>query len=342
MKNVINKLANSTYKRHSFIQEWRVFVAITLIAKLTAMAFSIFAGYFFFYDLLFDALNNKALASAFSIINLIIIEVSTAIALTKFFKFTFKGFSWLASIGTLLVAGALFTVSFISSTNGLALRQVNIVDQSGEIEKTYQVQKDSIVNYYSQRREEYDKLKNIELNNPQGWKGTKREFLTLSQLENIKTYNNEVKNLYNEEKGTLAGIRAEYTQKLDMNKSTMRLEADKYYNIVVVIMILIVIVNGALVYFYSKIVEDDKKEVVNEFKKELSLQADKLIEQTFKERLALYFNASGQQQTRSIQDAQIVQERECRNCGEKFIVEHWNQRYCSPECKIEFFNKDKR
>jgi ribosomal protein S27AE len=340
MKSIINKLADSTYKRHSFIREWRVFIAITLIAKLTAMTFSIFAGYFFFYDLLFDALNNKTLASVFSIINLIIIEASTAIALTKFFKFTFKGFSWLASIGTLLMAGALFTVSFISSTNGLALRQANIVDQSEGINEAYQVRKDSIVNYYSQRRAEYSKLKEIELNNPQGWKGSKREFLTLKQLENIKAYNNEVKSLYSEEKEALAAIKADYTKELDANKSIMKLEADKYYNIVIIIMILIVIVNGALVYFYSKIVEDDKKEVVNEFKKELSLQADKLIEETFKERLALYFNASGQQQqTRPIQDAQIVQERECKNCGEKFIVEHWNQRYCSPECKIEFFNK---
>lgn len=261
MKNLLTLIAKHSYGKHSFSTEWRVFIVLTLIVKAAAMLFSIFAGYFYFYDLLYKVLNSQPAAQTFSIVNLVLIEALTAIAISKFFKFVIRG-TWKTAAPILIIVIGLFSISFISSTNGLALRQSGKVDHKELIVNDYEYQTNLIKSQSEHRAKTVKELIRFEQTNPQGWIGSKRAILTRDQLKRIDSYYQDLKTLAEEEKSKLAAITAKHAKASQLNKQIVETESNKFYNIVVVIMLIIFTVNGLLMFFYSKIYKEKAPQLV--------------------------------------------------------------------------------
>jgi len=139
-------------------------------------------------DFFTKALNNEMASKIFAILCLIIIELSTAISITKLFKFVLIK-HWGQAILSGLIVLTIFSISFISSTNGLAYRQAAKVDNTIFIANKHISNVQSIKQEFDQKTKAVEKLIELERQNPQGWKGKNRSALLQDQLERIEKYN---------------------------------------------------------------------------------------------------------------------------------------------------------
>jgi hypothetical protein len=264
------------------------------------------------------------LAKAFSIICLLIIELSTAIAITKFFKFTIKKKVNLA-IFSLLLAAITFSISFVSSTNGLALRQAKTVDNTLQIENSYIQVVKNVKQEYAYKITDLNNLIEIEKQNPQGWKGKERVTLTSSQLKRIADYRKEINSLNTELMTQLRQLESGKLAELENNKKVTGAEKEKFYNIVAGIMILVFLINGLLVYFYSEIAKGNPE---TELEREVREQADSVIRRVYAERFKSYTGSVAIQESPKPDEIRL-----CKQCNAEFVPKHWNQRYCNDNCK---------
>lgn len=293
--SALKKLAKHSFAKHSFLKEWRVFILITLVVKIAAMIFSIFAGYFYFNNLFTTILNSPFAAKIFAITNLLLIEVLTAIILSKFFKFVIKG-QIKTAIPILLLTVGFFSISFYSSTNGLALRQSKKVDNIEIINASYQLKKENLnLNINQQKDLINDQIVTIK-NNPQGWNKGKRTILLSDQLLSIDLYYKDLKRLEKAKRNDLRKIKESYLQEKAINNAHMTNEADKFYNIVTIIMVLIFLVNGLLMFFYSKIFDENEKElskieVIDDFSTEVEQKTVQVVETKILDTMNMYFEA---------------------------------------------------
>jgi len=368
MKDLLSKLAKHSYMKHSFLKEWRVFILIVLVVKLAAMLFSIFAGYFYFNNLFISLLNSPFWAKVFAGINLLLIEVLTAIAISKFFKFVIRG-TFRTAIPVLFIVIALFSISFISSTNGLALRQSTKVDNIESIENQYNYKAEVVKAEYHDHINIIKARIKDEQSNPQGWTGGKRTSLLKDQLLRIDSYYADLKSRSNELKTQLSSLENEYQMEKQANNGKMQNESDKFYDIVAIVMILIFLVNGLLMFFYSRIFDEreaqlSKIEIITEIGEEMQAKTDSLIENAINTRFSLYFEAFDTQAKRPIITEPNIKEitpqigfistgakdirqndnrrspssdRQCKHCETSFDFKHWNKQFCSDECRIAFW-----
>lgn len=322
--------AKRVYKTRSFLNEWTPFIILTLIAKLGAMSFSVFAGYLFFNDIFTRLFNSALLATLFSIINLVLIEAFTAILISKFFKFLFKH-EVKTAIFSLIMAIGLFALSFISSTNGLAMRQGAKVNIETDLQTEYRTGLDSLKSEYIKARSYIETRINTIASNPQGWIGKKQSRLLSSQLDQIDEYYADIKELataYAEAKKSLTD---EFKSKKDMNALTVTNEANKYYNIVVLVMILIFIINGLLMYFFAKIYEESHPEGKRLNEIDILLKdVETKAEQRVLSAIDSYFN----------KPQLIIQQGDtCKFCGKPFERRGTHQKFCDNTCRDNFWNK---
>jgi len=332
MKTLEN-FAKRQYNQQSFLVEWRAFILITIIVKIATMTFSVFAGYFYFLDLFTSLLNDKALSITFSVVNLMLIEVLTAIALSKFFKFALRG-KLRTAIFALFLAVGLFSVSFISSTNGLAMRQSEKVDVRKEIADNYtELSKDLELNFKTDRDYIQGRINTIIIN-PQAWQGNRRSHLTADQLKTIDDYYADIKSLTDGYKKAKAEIRGDHLAKLKNNNVEVASEADRYYNIVAVVMFVILSVNGLLMYFFSKIYE----EKTNQFElltSEIELKAVTLLDRKFAQVIHNYFNAFEEKKPPLV----LKDPQGCKHCGQPFEKRGPHHVFCSDECRESFWKR---
>ncbi len=294
LNGFLKRLATNNYKQHEFIREWRLFIFITIILKLAGMVFSIFAGYFYFYSLFLQLLNSPFTAKVFSGVALIIIEVLTALSLSKFFKFALR--LKIQAIPIFLLSVFFFVISFVSSTNGLSLRQSTKKDNTTLLQAQYDTKKENINKLFNNRIRELKTQIQLIKNNPQGWKGSKRVYLLNSQLNKIDKYINQINRLENDRAARLDEAKRLLNNSLATNKKNVENEAAKYYDIVSIMMFLIFFVNGLLMFFYSKIFAENQKElstieVIKDFSKDIETKAANFAQTSINNTFALYFAA---------------------------------------------------
>jgi len=295
LNDILKNRAKSIYKKHAFVIEWQTFIAISIILKLATIAFSIFAGFFYFNSLFVAMLNNPFMAKVFSIIALLIIEVLTAISLSKFFKFALR-LEFKTAIPILLLSIFFFGISFISSTNGLALRQSEKVDNTEILTAQYN---DKILNInllYDSQKEEIKQQINTIKANPQGWTGGKRNILLEPQLKQIDSYYVSLQKIEENRKAELNQSNASYLNDINLNSLQASNESERFYKITAFIMLLVFIINGLLIFFYSKIYNENEKElqtieVIQNFSDNIQDKAVNLIENQIQDTFALYFSA---------------------------------------------------
>lgn len=260
---LLSRIARNAYKLHNMRKEWKVFILFVFLAKVLTWSISIFAGYNYFSSLLFPVMQNKLFANITAITILIIVEVLTTIALAKFFKFLFRGTSYLSTIIALvLVVGALFGLSFVSSTNGLAMRQSQKVDNTDIIIDRFGFQEHAVKNEYK------DRLLNINgqiatiKSNPQGWTNGRRSTLIAGQLASIDSLQKRKAELRQEQKTEIVLIDKQKLTEMQKNKKQTTSEADKYYKIIMWVMIIQFIASGTLMFFWKRILNEDDQEVL--------------------------------------------------------------------------------
>ncbi|MCF6240773.1 MAG: hypothetical protein L3J74_05445 [Bacteroidales bacterium] len=269
---LLSKVARNQYQLHNNKQEWRAFILFVFMLKAITWAVSIFAGWHFFNQMILRATANTVFAAAISVLILLAIEGSTNLALSKFFKFSYRGTNHISTaVAMAFMVLMLFGISFYSSTQGLSMRQARKVDNTPEIIKKYSIKEKQIKKDYDGTFTDIDRQIISIRNNPQGWSHGQRTTLLTWQLEAIdsllfvksqakQTLKNELKNL-----------EAQKQYELNQNTRLMTAEADKYYNIVMVIMLVQFITSGILMWFWKIIhTEDDKDSIINEEIREMN------------------------------------------------------------------------
>lgn len=375
LQGKLTNFANHSYKKHSFLKEWRVFIVLTLVLKIAAMIFSVFAGFFYFENLLVMMLNNRFWAVIFAVIALLLIEVLTAISLSKFFKFAIR-FEIKKAIPILILSGVFFSISFISSTNGLALRQSRKIDNTTAITAKYNDEKRQLEEKHAAVTARMSERLAVIKKNPQGWINGRRCVLTSTQMEQVSGCYDEIKFSENNLNNDLAKLKESFNLELESNSKTTENEAEKYYKIVSIIMVIIFLINGLLMFFYSKIFSETNKdaeaiEAVDDFTEKVNKRASTVIEKNISETMQRYLSALGityneakiepltKQNNNNDNDNQIESKRlnvvgfrpnkndstaavegkkdwpQCPYCGERFEKTVWNKKYCCDDHKMK-------
>lgn len=268
---LLSRMARNQFKLHNLKKEWKVFILFVFLAKILTWSISIFAGINYFKILLSPILQSSLFTTISAIIILIIIEVLTTIALAKFFKFLLRGMAYTSTIIALaLVVFALFGLSFISSTNGLAMRQGQKADNTEIIIKGANIKKQAIKNTYHVQFLEINEHVATIKNNPQGWTRGVRSILLAGQLASIDSLQKRKAELLQDQKTELALINKQEQSDMKKNKKKTTDEAAKYYKIIMWVMIIQFMASGTLMFFWKRILnEDDEKLIISEEIKEL-------------------------------------------------------------------------
>lgn len=367
----VKKLAKNSYKKHSFVKEWQTFIFIAILLKLAAMAFSIFAGFFYFDNLFIFLLNSPFWSKFFSVLALLFIEVFTAISLSKFFKFALR-LHFKTAIPVFFLSLFFFSISFFSSTNGLALRQSTKADNTEFLTAQYN---DKVLNtntlYTNQKDQAKEQIETIKAN-PQGWANGKRTILLASQLNQIDKYYSVLQSLESDHKSELSKLKTSFDNSLLQCKREMQFESEKYYKIVSFIMALIFLVNGLIMFFFSKVFNENEQElqkieVIETFSDDIQTQTTGLIEDKINNTFALYFSAM-QNSFEKLNQPIIKQNNRigfsnsnndsvnndikpnnktkslndpisCLNCNKEFKPFNKIQKYCSTACRADYHKK---
>ncbi len=268
--SVLSSWANKTMTLHPIKREWRVAIVTMLTAKLLTMIISMFAGYSFFYAYILPVAKNVFWTVIFSVVLLAGLEVLTAVFLEKTFKFFYRH-RFLTAVASFIIVSGFYSVSFISSTNGLANRQADKKDLTAEIIKTEASE--------IKKAENKTALLTADLNlqisdikkNPQGWSNGKRAYLTAKQLDNIAILNNKKEELQTKHLKAVSLINNKTANKFSENKKVTRKTAKQYYKFMSIVMISQFFITGILIYFLYLIRSQESKDsVVSEDLKEIT------------------------------------------------------------------------
>jgi len=278
LQAALSKSANEIMTMHPVRKEWRIAIVALLIIKLLTMAFSLFGGWNFFNvmfyglfnDLEFSGLNVNTVINVFAVITLIAIELLTAVFLQKMFKFFYRH-RFITALASGVVVALFYTISFISSTNGLAERQARKADESKMIKADFSEDVQAAEKEYKAETERINKqIARIE-KNPQGWSEGKRSHLTAKQLANIASLQTELKQAKSGHKEAIKVIEQRENSALAENTVNTEKTAKDFYKVMAIIMAIQFIATGILVFFWHLIRNQESKDtVVSEDLREIS------------------------------------------------------------------------
>lgn len=258
-KTIISKLSDNAYKIHEFSKEWQIAIITIIFAKLVTNGVSIYAGYNFIYLYSLQILNSVFWSQIVAIVLLLIVEILTMVFLSKFFKFLLRT-CYKTALFPFIASVVLFSISFVISTNGLAMKQSSNADNSNIITEQYETSEQQINDNYTDKINDLKLFINTIKSNPEGWSSGKRTILLKSQINKIDSLYNIIAIQQTAQKQELANLKTEQIKELQTNKILVTNEANKYFTIVAIIMILQFLFNGSLMFFYSKIYQDNNKE----------------------------------------------------------------------------------
>ena len=262
----INKYGKNEYTSHDFVEEWAVAIVLFVLLRIVAM-FASGYGSFNFYDIfIFEHTQNYWLAKISGIITVTIVEILTSFTLSKFFKFLYKK-SPIQAIFAGIVVTMLFTLTFISTTEGLALRQYQKTDKTELITNNSTLQIDNVKADYSNQIEEI--RKSIELLKLQTWKGK----LNPSDIATIKQYNQKIFELKTEQNNRIQALKSELDNNIVENKNIATIEAKRYYNTGIYIMIGQIITSAVLMFFWNRIF-NEKSTIDEKVKEQIKTMSD--------------------------------------------------------------------
>lgn len=260
LANFVKNFAVENWQRYAIKQEWLAVILLLLLTKIATSAVSIFGGYHYMKNIFFSLLNNDSAATTFSIIALLLIEGLATLFVAKFFKFVLRAM-WKTAVMPLFFAILVYAVSFITSTNGIAIYTAQGVDLSQEINGKYNTQIETLkAEYEAEAATIKDHINTIK-NNPEDWKDGKRSVLSKAQNQELNGCYDKLNAIKVDYNAQVKEIKEAQKIELADNATHTTNEADKYYNIVAVIMLIQVVCSGALWFFWCKISGEDQPEI---------------------------------------------------------------------------------
>lgn len=268
ISSLLKSFAIRNWQKYSFKKEWAGVILLMLILKLATSAVSIFSGWFYLNNFFYSFTDSDTASRLFAGVALVLIEGLCALFLAKFFKFALRC-EFVTSALPLLCAGLVFAISFLVSTNGIALYTTKAEDLSKEINDKFNIQVSTAQKQCEADNAEIMAYIETQKANPQGWSGGKRCMLSQFQAEEIaKAYDiiNGNKLALNKK---VQDIESQRNLALAQNAKKTTDTADRYYSIVAFIMLIQVICSGGLWFMWSKIAaqdapENDKREAIED------------------------------------------------------------------------------
>jgi endogenous inhibitor of DNA gyrase (YacG/DUF329 family) len=278
LTNLLKNFAVKNWQKYSFKKEWQSVILLMLILKISTSAVSIFSGFFYLDNFFFSFTDSEIFSKIIAVVALLLIECLCALFLAKFFKFALR-----AEIKTALMpffcALLIFAVSFVISTNGIALFTSQSEDLSKEINKRYSFAISELKKEYSESIKQTENYINTIQQNPENWLNGKRCILSEKQNTEIAKAFSQITNYKTQLNSELKKIEIERKNELSENAKETTNKADKFYKIVAFIMLVQIACSGGLWFFYSKIAQQDAPE--NEYKEainEIYTNANNLID----------------------------------------------------------------
>ncbi len=251
-KSIISKLISAQAKRlmglYPTSEEWPIAIIILTLIKLGTMAISAYAAYSFFLSYTYPIIKQTEISRIVTAIILVLLEILTAVFLTKFFKFLFRKMYFI-SVLVFIVSAGLYTISFISSTNGLAQRQSSKEDNSGIIKNELLLKMQQLKSEKHTNLQEINNLIEDIRTNPIVWSKGKRVFLSKEQQNNIIELERQKTIVRNTHNIQLEKLNKQFQEELAHNQFTKLNTANKYYTVMAAIMAIQFIVTGILVFF---------------------------------------------------------------------------------------------
>ena len=365
---MLSKHARNQFMLHSFSTEWRLGIMIASVFKLVTWIISVFAGYYFLFNISLPILNNKIAAIISTLIILLLIELLTWVFLSKFFKFLLKGI-YIASIFSGIIAVLIYSISFHMSTNGLAARQADKINKTELIVNNNDIEKQQKTTKTADRVADYKTEIQTIKDNKNGWMNGQISRLTLSQLEDIKQYNIKIDSLDRRLKTELAVLDLKFSKDISKNKTETTKEANKYYSYVLTIMTAQLFLNFLLMFAWSRIFKENDK--LKEVTQSIGIAENTIIESFFSHISDRLFSEAGiiqksiaehkndkpdvnnspfkigfkpddkpdDKKGYHVERGQTVtngtddKNRQCLYCGNEFEFKHWAKKYCSDKCR---------
>jgi hypothetical protein len=260
LQNLIKSFAVKNWQKYTFKREWLSVIVLLLVLQLSTSAVSIFSGFFYLDNFFFSFLNAEAASKVFAIIALILIEGLNILFLSKFFKFALR-LDFLTALMPLTCALITFSISFVTSTNGIALFASKSEDLTKVIEAKYkdfaETAKAECDANVAQLTTYIETIKS----NPENWSNGRRCVLSEAQNRELATAYTRIEEYKTAYRKTCNELDAKKAEELRANNSQTIATADKYYKIVAFIMLIQVAVSAALWFFWSKISAQDAADV---------------------------------------------------------------------------------
>ena len=222
----------------------------------------------------------------FSVLSLILIEFLNALFLAKFFKFALR-VDFKTAVMPLICAALTFSVSFIISTNGIAVYVNESETQTESVKTDFAEQKNAVSRETEKNIADVERYIETIKENPENWSNGKRCILSTEQNREIAAAFNRIEQYKESASARIAEIEKAESEELSATATEIKATAERYYKIVAIIMLIQISCSALLWFFYSKIaMQDSPTDGYEENITDVLQRTDNLIEDGISNRFA--------------------------------------------------------
>ncbi len=244
------KMAHENFTTWHYAKEHRAELVIALLLKFGTIAIGIYAGYNHLAGYMESLSYSSRLTLA--IIGILLLEIASAIAINKFFKYSLK---WseakYKALSAFVVSMCIYGVSFYVSTTGMAEKQAQKADKTTEISRNFEAEKAVIVADIQKQ------VATIEANPTKTMPDDAGQWI-IKQLSTKQQ--NKIDSLNQVKDAKILKLEGERTRHEAKNTTTVNTAYNKYYRFVAVIMIIQFFSNFFLMFSWKKIRQETKPE----------------------------------------------------------------------------------
>lgn len=286
LSTALSNFAVKNWKKQMFRDEWLAVILLVLVLKLGTSAVSIFSGWYYLQNFYTDFVSSELAARCFSVLSLILIEFLNALFLAKFFKFALR-VDFKTAIMPLICAALTFSVSFIISTNGIAVYVNESETQTESVKTDFSEQKNAVSRETEKNIADVERYIETIKANPENWSNGKRCILSTEQNREIAAAFARIEQYKESAAARIAEIEKAESVELSATATEIKATAERYYKIVAIIMLIQISCSALLWFFYSKIaMQDSPTDGYEENITDVLQRTDNLIEDGISNRFA--------------------------------------------------------
>lgn len=267
MSTIITKIAKKEISIEKYFKEFSKEYFLLYTIKIAISVFSVVSSYYFVYSKLKELLNSTYLAVFFAVTVLLLLELSSYYTIGKLAKFALKKHIF-NSIVFFCLAVPVLIASAVLSANGLSTfvesKQVSVQIIDTDLQKNVE----NISIQYDTDIELIRKKTVLIENNPAGWSGGKRSFLTSKQLNEISQNTTKILALTSEKRNAIETISNKFELLKSNEIATINQSSTNYYNLTMFIILIQFVLSFIFQYMSTNVIKsiDNKAFILNELK----------------------------------------------------------------------------